>query len=338
MTMDRLRRLSRLSALAVVAIVAAIAAASATASIKAAPANTGAPTISGTAREGQTLTADNGTWSNSPTSFSYQWQRCANSGSGCADISGATSKTYQLTSADVNHTVRVIVTAKNADGSGSANSRTSDVVAASNGPTNTAKPTISGNAAVGEQLTATNGNWTGGATSYAYQWQSCTATLVCTDISGATGQTYNVRSADVGSSIRVQVTAKSGSGSSTANSDPTGIVGAPAGGGTTTVVQRAGNKAPTISFLSLKRSGHRIYARFRVCDDGTKNLTIIEHDAKAHVAGYTRHFATGHCGTYSRNWALIARFNHPGRFVVTLHAMDKSRKLSRGVSRSLTFR
>src|SRR5881398_1824483 len=87
----------------------------------AAPSNTAAPTISGTARAGQTLTASNGTWSNSPTSFSYQWQRCNIDGSGCADIAAATKEMYALVAADVDHRVRVQVTATNADGHAAAN-------------------------------------------------------------------------------------------------------------------------------------------------------------------------------------------------------------------------
>src|SRR5439155_8506535 len=157
--------------LTVVLLGAALLTGVATARTAAVPQNTSPPTISGTAREGNTLTARNGSWANTPTSFAYQWQRCGADGTGCADITGAMNQTYTLTSADADHTVRVQVTAKNADGQSTANSAPSAVVSSRSAPTNTAKPTISGTPRVGEELTASNGTWTGGATSFTYQWQ-----------------------------------------------------------------------------------------------------------------------------------------------------------------------
>src|SRR5689334_11814033 len=69
-----------------------------------APSNDTAPSISGQANRGQTLTASSGSWSGStPISFSYQWQRCNRGGGSCSSISGATTATYTLTSSDVNH-------------------------------------------------------------------------------------------------------------------------------------------------------------------------------------------------------------------------------------------
>jgi hypothetical protein len=81
------------------------------------PSNVIAPTIGGTAREGEVLTANPGTWTGTaPITFTYQWQRCDANGGACAAISGATARTYAVTSGDVGRSLRVRVTARNAAG------------------------------------------------------------------------------------------------------------------------------------------------------------------------------------------------------------------------------
>jgi sugar lactone lactonase YvrE len=82
-----------------------------------APAATSAPSISGTPAVGQTLTATPGTWTEYPTSYSYQWELCDSSGANCTDISGATASSYTVLAADAGHTLRVVVTAGNDVGS-----------------------------------------------------------------------------------------------------------------------------------------------------------------------------------------------------------------------------
>jgi len=94
-----------------------------------APAVTSPPTISGIPQEGQTFTASPGAWNGSqPMTFENQWQRCDASGAGCADLANETGQTYALTQADIGATLRVVVTATNADGSGTATSPPSSVV------------------------------------------------------------------------------------------------------------------------------------------------------------------------------------------------------------------
>jgi hypothetical protein len=318
--------------------VALLVAAVASAKAAAVPQNTSAPTVSGNTREGETLTASTGTWNNSPTKFAYQWQRCSSTGTGCADVTGAQDKAYTATATDADHTLRVVVTASNVDGQSSATSKTTDLVSSKNGPVNTVKPSISGTAQVGEELTADTGTWTGGVRSYAYQWQRCSAAgSGCTDVSGANGKTYGVRTADVGKVLQVIVTATNASGSNDMASSATATVRP--GSSPAPVVTPQRNHAPTISFLSLKRIGPGVYARFRVCDDSLKRVTVLQRDAKAGKLAYTRKFAVTpvKCRTASRHWVPAARFRTPGRMIVTLKAIDKSGATSPTVSRALAF-
>jgi hypothetical protein len=74
------------------------------------PVNTALPAITGTAKVGQTLTVSNGTWSNTPTSYTYVWFR------GGVPISGATSATYAAVAADVGALITAQVTGVNANG------------------------------------------------------------------------------------------------------------------------------------------------------------------------------------------------------------------------------
>jgi hypothetical protein len=106
----------------------------------AAPTNSSPPTISGKAQVGELLKADNGTWTGNPTSFAYQWRICDQNGGGCHDITGATGNEYTIKSGDQGNTIRVAVTAKNADGSASATSVPTAVIAAAAAPTPTPAP------------------------------------------------------------------------------------------------------------------------------------------------------------------------------------------------------
>jgi hypothetical protein len=307
----------------------------ASSALGAAPSNTTPPTIAGTPTVGQTLTASDGTWSNNPTSFTYQWLRCNGGGNSCASVANGTQKTYTLVGADAGHTMRARVTATNTDGSGTAQSDQTTVIApatSSAAPKNTSAPTISGTPRVGQQLTANDGAWSGNPTSFAYQWQRCDADIVsCTNAVGATSKTYTLGLADLGYRMRVRVTAKNAKGSTTANSALTTIV-VPAA--------RITNHRPTLTILSARFLGATMYARFRICDDSLKNLTIIETDSRPGKLSYTRRFTTliapRPCGVYTRHWTPVARFRGAGRYTLTLRARDKSGFTSLPASRSFS--
>jgi len=189
------------------------------------PRNAALPTISGTPAIGQTLTATPGTWSGNPTSYGFQWQRCDAGGNACTAIAAATGQSYVVTPADAGATLRVTVTARNTSGSATASSIATAVVQATGAPVNSAPPTITGTPQAGQTLIAGTGAWTGSPTSYGFQWQRCDASGGnCVAIAGATGGTYVVATADVGSTLRVAVTATNGVGSASAASAPTATV------------------------------------------------------------------------------------------------------------------
>ncbi len=112
---------------------------------KVAPANTSTPTQTGTPQEGEKLKGADGTWANKPTDFNNFWTRCDKTGNSCANISGATSLTYTLTTADIGNTLRFEVQASNADGQASASSvPTAVVTAAAAAPAPTPTPSATG--------------------------------------------------------------------------------------------------------------------------------------------------------------------------------------------------
>jgi len=84
------------------------------------PANSAVPLVAGTNRAGISLTSTNGSWTNSPTSYSYQWMSSATSGGTYANISGATASTYELAASDVGRYIRLSVVANNGSGGGAA--------------------------------------------------------------------------------------------------------------------------------------------------------------------------------------------------------------------------
>jgi hypothetical protein len=221
-----MKRFLRLPVLVGVAgLVVAAAASTVTAKSAVAPSNASAPTISGQASAGSTVTANPGTWRGSaPITFQYQWRICGANGGACRDIGGATAQTYAIRSADVGNTLRVHVIASNGDGSSGATSDpTARIGPAADAPRNTSPPTISGDVSAGSTVTADAGSWSGAQPlTFQYQWRICGANGdACRDIKGATASTYKISSDDTGNTIRVQVVATNASGSGNEVSAPT---------------------------------------------------------------------------------------------------------------------
>ena len=167
---------------------------------------TGSPRISGTAKVGQTLTADTSGIGDTDglTSVSYRYQWVRNDGTTDADIQNATGASYTLVDADEGNTIKVKVSFEDDDGNDETltSAATTAVIAANTSATGA--PTISGTVRVGETLTAattgiTDSDGLTNAT-FTYQWLADD-----TDISGATTSSYALIAADEGKAIKVQV-------------------------------------------------------------------------------------------------------------------------------------
>ena len=99
--------------------------------------------------------------------------------------------------------------------------------------------------AVGQELTANPGTWTNIPDRFTYQWQQCDpAGAACAAIAGATGSIFGVRSADLGRTLRVEVTAINPHGRTRKTSNATGVVRATPTGGAGTVVSIASISLP----------------------------------------------------------------------------------------------
>ncbi|HEX4034604.1 MAG TPA: hypothetical protein VHX66_09185, partial [Solirubrobacteraceae bacterium] len=193
------------------------------------PTNNAPPTITGggTAQSGVQLTATNGTWTQSPTSFTYQWSSCTNTSlSSCTAIAtNSTSQNYTPTPVDAGSFLIVTVTAHNSGGATPANSAETAAVLPPP-PTNSVQPQISGSAQPGQTLTVSDGTWTPLPSSFAYQWERCDASgNGCADIqNNAQGESYIPTNDDVGHELVAIVTATGTGGHSAVSSPPSEAV------------------------------------------------------------------------------------------------------------------
>lgn len=213
------------------ALMMALLAGASGAATNVAPKNTGEPSVTGTTRVGQVLRTTKGTWTGTePINYAYSWFRCEGAGkpdaSDCAKITNAKNASYVLREADAGFRIRSQVEATNVDGSATATSNPTAVVTSAK-PFNTTEPSISGSAVVGSILKANRGQWGGDdPITYSFVWLRCsTKGDNCSEIQGANDPEYEIRDSDTGRTIRVRVTARNDRGSTSAISNPTGVVG-----------------------------------------------------------------------------------------------------------------
>ena len=242
---------------------------------------TGAPTITGTAQVGQTLTAGTTAIMDADgltsVSYTYQWIRVATDNTE-TNISSAAASTYMLVAADQGTTLKVRVSftddASNAETLTSA--ATAAVSAAANTPA-TGAPTITGTAQVGQTLTAgtTAIMDADGLTSvsYTYQWIRVATDNTETNISSAAASTYMLVAADQGTTLKVRVSftddasnaetltsAATAAVSAAANTPATGAptitgtaqVGQTLTAGTTAIMDADGLTSPTYTYQWIR--------------------------------------------------------------------------------------
>lgn len=175
------------------------------------PVNSVVPVITGDG-DGPFTVSSPGTWSNSPTSYTYQWQ------SDGVDIGGQTTSTLAKSAAYDGHDITCDVHAVNAAGTSVALA-TSNTITAFGVPVNSVAPVIEGTSH-GPFDVSDTGTWSNSPTSFTYQWQGDGV-----DIDGETTDTLAADIAYVGVDITCDVTAHNASGASTAATSNT-ITGA----------------------------------------------------------------------------------------------------------------
>jgi hypothetical protein len=303
------------------------------------PANSVAPVISGTAKRGVALAVNAGTWSPSG-SYAFQWQ--SDDGSGFADIPGANGLSYTPTAADLGYPLQVVVTATNAFGSATATTAATAAVA-TDPPANIGAPGIAGTPKRTLTLTASAGTWSPAGASFAFQWQSDDGSGAgFADIPGATAVSYVVATADVGSAIRVEITATNVDGATTVASAPTSTVLAATPGNSVAPVLTGGSRvgealttsdgawSPTATSFAYQWQRRVAGSYADIAGATAKTYTLVTADAGANVrAKVTATNADGSGVGYSAATAtVVAPPTPPSTIAAPAGTLEDSETLS----------
>ncbi len=322
------------------------------------------PSVRGTPQEGQTLTGATGQWLDAlglpcaDCKLTYTWQRCNPDISGCADIPGATGFSYTLGGADVGRRIRFVewIFKRDCGAYNNAGGTQECQDVTKNGasfPTNvvtpkpvtnataTAPPAVQGLAMEDEVLTATGGTWTGpGTITKAIFWQRCnTAGEGCATVVGATGATYRLTVADVGTRLRVIETASNEGGTAQAASTPTAVVDELRPTASRPTVPASKVNTPhrlLVDQLVVKQSGDKVTIRIRVSDTRGFRVTgiLVRSTPTGLLAGSSAARATD-----SKGWAtFVYAATGTGSTYVYAEAAKKGQKAQSGVSSANLFR
>jgi hypothetical protein len=253
------------------------------------PSNTTPPSITGTPATGELLSADKGVWDGA-VSYQYMWLRDG------ATITGATSSSYRLTTADRGSMIRVRVTGVNPWGTIAQLSPEVGPVAP-RPPALVTEPVITGTLTSGSLLTTSIGSWSPAGVSYTFQWERSVGGGAFTPIPGATRATYRLVTADDGAFLRVSVTAINPDGSLSAVSEDVGpvvvqapvntvlprIIGAAKTGAVLTATTGTWNPAGTGYAIQWQRDTGSGYADIAGAKFSTFRLGAPDRGAKLRV-------------------------------------------------------
>src|SRR5215204_3076961 len=159
------------------------------------PASVSSVVIAGEPELHKTLTASATTSGNPPPTVRFQWLRCSGDPLPCNSIDGATRASYEVVGADVGKPLAVSATATNSSG---VDTRQSDPTSPVQAPPRVTSVGISGQALIGDRLTATATATGFPAPTLDYSWLRCPVDpeTDCQPIADATDPSYVVEAVD----------------------------------------------------------------------------------------------------------------------------------------------
>jgi hypothetical protein len=278
------------------------------------PVPTTRPVVKGDAIQGGRLFAAHGTWSGAGVlRFSYQWYRCDTMGRHCVLLRGVAGRSHTLGANDVGHTLSVAVRATDRAGSTRAFASLVGPIAGTRPKLDSlAQPIVEGSAVQGGTVRVASGRWRPKPSAVVYQWTRCNAELrACAAISGETGATHAIGSADLGHALVAIVQARFGASSRAVFSTASAVAVAkssppPSGGGTgpslgaapavAVVLQQGSRLTGSVGTWSGSGTVTFTYSWYR-CDAAGAHCrsihgaTKITHTESARDVGHTLGFA-----------------------------------------------